>query len=395
MRRSSDERRHVRLAYQKALRPLMRYRKSGPAIEALLPDLRQVDPELRGEAARALEALGWQPETTAQRIDLLIAARRWKEVMHLDGAVERLLDVWKAWIWPEREGASVAESCAGGDSAPAAVTFLAPLLVSERDDLWQSLPVSRALMRIGTSQAIDALIYGGIALPGVGDGVAPRRGKLLCEADGEIVPERLLAALRDSEACDSVRSSAAELLAERKTPNVARALMEVVEGTRPGDRMPIIETGVDLHRTAERMIEKLGPVAADELLRALKESREPYVCAFAAAALGDLADRRAVDPLLTALRRSAAELKAGRKLGNAEALESIVGALGKLGDARAVDPIRECVQDAALLDQGESDACARLGINADRYEDGSWSRSFINEANRALTQLGRPRAAGT
>ena len=82
----------------------------------------------------------------------------------------------------------------------------------------------------------------------------------------------------------------------------------------------------------------LGPPAVPGLIRASRDSN-PSVRRTAAAALGELADLRAVEPLIAALkdesgwvRRDAAE------------------ALGKLGDRRALEPLAE------LLDDIETDA---------------------------------------
>jgi HEAT repeat protein len=119
----------------------------------------------------------------------------------------------------------------------------------------------------------------------------------------------------------------------------------------------------DLRDFAGRALVKIGTPAVDALITTLKDLNV-NVRASAAQVLGNIADRRAVEPLLALLsdayviRKSAVE--ALGKLGDARAVVPLIAelnnpqsdirkpaaeALGKIGDTRAVDPLIAALKD--------------------------------------------------
>lgn len=73
----------------------------------------------------------------------------------------------------------------------------------------------------------------------------------------------------------------------------------------------------------------------------------PFIAARAAAALGDLGDQAAVEPLIAALGHNIPEVRRAAAV-----------SLGKLGDRRAISPLR------ALAARAESDDCFWAAIDA-------------------------------
>jgi len=110
-----------------------------------------------------------------------------------------------------------------------------------------------------------------------------------------------------------------------------------------------------ISRAAAEALGKLGDRRAVEpLITALGDTRfssDPDVCQAAARALGQLGDRRAVEPLITALGGGSCNV---RKIA--------AEALGQLGDPRAVGPLVKAVEyEVPSVRLAAAEALARLG----------------------------------
>ena len=95
---------------------------------------------------------------------------------------------------------------------------------------------------------------------------------------------------------------------------------------------------------------KLGPSAVPQLIQALRDSdREVRACA--AVALGELGDRRGVEPLIAALKDESEQVR-----------RRAAEALGELGDARAVEPLIALLKDGYWVVRCyAAEALAKLG----------------------------------
>jgi HEAT repeat protein len=86
------------------------------------------------------------------------------------------------------------------------------------------------------------------------------------------------------------------------------------------DRLSVTESK-NTYKGATQALVKIGDIALEPLIEALKQSRYPV-----AEALGEMGDARAVDPLIEALEDGQVQTKAAK-------------ALGKIGDPHAVEPL--------------------------------------------------------
>jgi len=126
----------------------------------------------------------------------------------------------------------------------------------------------------------------------------------------------------------------------------------------------------------------------NELIKALRDSNS-LVCDWAARALGEIGDARAVEPLIEALRRDRGDwqdsewflrLEAAEalgKIGNARGIEFFIAALrdsnhfvrrgaaealGEIGDARAIEPLTAALRDSDwFVRQGAAEALGKIG----------------------------------
>jgi HEAT repeat protein len=94
------------------------------------------------------------------------------------------------------------------------------------------------------------------------------------------------------------------------------------------------------HGRIVKVILALGEPAVPRLIEALGEE-DGFVRAGAAEALGEIGDRRAVEPLIAALALPADSEEAE----HVEACVQIVVALGRLGDSRAIAPLIKWLPD--------------------------------------------------
>lgn len=180
--------------------------------------------------------------------------------------------------------------------------------------------------------------------------------KLLDEEDANLVVAacRALAQLKAEAAIERLRP-----LESHPRRDVALAAIEALEQI---GAMPAVDAALARLKLGDVRMDRLASIvrlgderAVPALLAALEAGHEDHVVGTVARALGELGDRRAVEPLLGVMRY--------RRLVS----EDVVRALGKLGDRRAVEPLRAVLQrtdlqsrqvltiDAALLCLGEPD----------------------------------------
>ena len=183
-------------------------------------------------------------------------------------------------------------------------------------------PVVRLLKARGDIKGlIDALYYFR------DDGVRSRAAEALGELKASEAVPQLIRALVDP--APSIRESAAKALGmigdARATGHLIRAL---------GDEW-------EVHRAAVKALEGIGTPAVEALLRNLeflKTIRPVYprngVMGGVIEALGGIGDRRAVEPLMEALKDESSLVR-----------EKAAAALGRIGDKRAVDPLIHALTD--------------------------------------------------
>lgn len=130
----------------------------------------------------------------------------------------------------------------------------------------------------------------------------------------------------------------------------------------------------------------MGEAAVDALVQMLGRNT-PFGSAEAAIVLGEIGDRRAVEPLVVALQT-----------GNMLVAQNAAQALGEIGDRRAVEPLIRALQTrgglimlwaiTSLGQLGDRRAVAPLIAVLDAVESDSLRYTVI----RALGEIGDPRA---
>jgi HEAT repeat protein len=151
---------------------------------------------------------------------------------------------------------------------------------------------------------------------------------------------------------------------------------------------PLSRTGDEVGRALIRLG---SPESADLLAGALSDE-DALVRFYAALALTEMRDARALEPLLVALQDEQRDVR-----------QKAVEALGKLGDARAVEPLIQALNDREnWVRQHAAGALGRLGDRRavepllarlyTRAESNNWDYGTTNAIASALGDLGDPRA---
>lgn len=383
-----DEDSDVRMGAVAALGEIGDKRAVAPLIQALKDE----DGEVRMRVTEALEKLGWVPEEGTDRVRYLIARKEWDELEILgEPAVSLLLQALKDKDSDLRMGAAAALGEIGDARA------VEPLIRALKDEYWNvNKRAEEALGKMG-EPAVDPLIH---ALGNESWGVRKKAAAAL----GAIVDKRavapLMQVLKDEDSV--VRMSAAEalerlgwkpkddlekanyLIAKKKWNELARlgetvvaalipALKDEDSDVRKGAAGALGEIGDaravepliqglndkywDVNKKAATALGKIGESAVEPLLQTLK-AESGVVRWGAVATLGEIRDKRAVEPLVRALKDEyqGVNREAEEALGNIgePAVEPLLNvlkdedsnvrkkaaaALGKIGDARAVEPL--------------------------------------------------------
>jgi HEAT repeat protein len=119
----------------------------------------------------------------------------------------------------------------------------------------------------------------------------------------------------------ATRAASANAVAARKD---LKDIPTLISALNPGYRGVDCRSGVDPTPAVASAVASYGPRALEPLVQALEK---PALRGGAATALGDIGDKRAVDPLLLVMRKG---LMAGFRIE-----PEVYAALGKLGDDRA------------------------------------------------------------
>ena len=319
------------------------------AIAPLVAALEDENPLVRVAAANALDALGWSPADPSMAVARWLATGEWQECVKIGtDAVEPLtaaLGDPNTWV---REAAIKA---LGEIADQRAVEPLAGLLSDQSEDLRVREAAAEALGVIGDPVAVEPLLA------------------VLAWASTD----------RDSEGFlrhedEALHAAVASAIGKIGAPALG-TFMDAFRGWDRGQRLRAVgaldELGWQPDRTevgacywaVKRQWGKcveVGSPAVETLIRYLGSS---YVNDYEAAvtALGEIGDRRAVEPLIAALADGAEYPRLDRGLdASGETRKAAAEALGKIGDACAVGPLIAALEDkdkrvgeaaAAALDQ--------------------------------------------
>ncbi len=336
------------------------------SVAPLVAILMDEDEGWRWTAAAALQSLGWQPTEDTQKATLFISQHKWDEAVTIGAAaVEPLIAVLKRESEKWREGAAKALGEIGDARAaePVGAAFknsngwgesgvkiaaakalvkivdigaVEPLIsVLKGGDKNVSKKAAETLGKIGDARAIEPLV----AALRYSDEERASAAEALVKI-GEAAVEPLAAALKDSNASESVRACAAKALGQIGNP---RAIEPLIEALNDSDwrwvRPSVVEALV-----------KIGEAAVEPLVAVLRDS-DVYLRASIVGVLQSLgwqpsngSDRAifavarrefneaaqmgevAIEPLAAALKDSDYNVRI-----------KVADALGKIGNARAIE----------------------------------------------------------
>ena len=123
-------------------------------------------------------------------------------------------------------------------------------------------------------------------------------------------------------------------LREMRIEEAAEALLQVFKDTEWASRYYLMKATDE--NALDRRLAKIGEPTVPPLIRALTD-KDTGVVKLAAKALGDIGDRRAVEPLIQALK-------------DQEVADTVAWALGQLGDPRAIGPLADLLGNLVLHD---------------------------------------------
>jgi HEAT repeat protein len=330
-----------------------------PAVKPLLAVIHARGEHAR-EAADTLAKLGWIPGQDGNGLAYWIAKREWGKVLEFGAtAVEALIAELKDKDWKVREAASVALGQIGDPRAVAA-------LIGMLEDSSAGKAAAQALVKIGTP-AVDPLIAR------LGDrnwNVHTLVIDALGQLGGPGAVEALIAVLNDRQ--DNAREPAARALSQIGDARALEPLIAALENGGEGVRFAAAAA-------LGKIYSKSGQVprharAVEALIISLKD-KQSRVAQTSATALGQVGAQledgglraRVVGALIEILNN-----------GNGD-LRYAAGALGQIGDPRAVDPLiivlasdkypaRKAAAEALvrLYQSGHLDATCRQKILAQR-----------------------------
>jgi len=309
------------------------------AAEPLLQQLRDERPEVCVKVADALGKIEWTPRDDSDRVRFLLLKGSWVELANMgETALEPMVEALED---PDREVRSTAVRVLGRIGGRRALEALTRVLEAEKDE---SIRWSAVLIMSGIGEeAIDPLT---LALSDpvweVRDSAATTLANM-----GEVAYDPLLRALDSPHGY--ARSRAAKALgnmgdARAVGPlisllgdetdfvrwNAAEALGEIGD---PAAAEPLSQTLLDKDRgiqwRATLALGKMGEPGVQVLLQALEEGGA-YTTQDLIAALADLGEMRALEPIVRALGSTTKEVR-----------WNAIIALGKLGDPTAIGPLAE------------------------------------------------------
>jgi HEAT repeat protein len=352
------------------------------AVEPLIERLGDEVSVTRLAAAKALDKLGWEPNTDEHSVVYLLAKHDWDAFVKWGGpAVEPLI---KALGDSDKDICKAAAGAVGQIGDARAVEPLITALRDRRVVVRKS--AAGALGKIGDGRAVEPLIkalgdeavtsMAGSGLVATGRKEMPVR-EAAAGALGEIGDERAVEPLMGVLSDDNwrVRRNAAGALDELgwipETDGQRAAYLiasmdwkTLVEWGAPAVE-PLIKTleddDIEVRKAAVATLGKIGDERAVEPLMGVLSDDDWRVRGSAAEALGKIGDERAIEPLIKGLERgNSAVARALGEIGDARAVEPLIGALsddktwvrksaaealGEIGDRRAVEPLIKALGD--------------------------------------------------
>jgi len=180
----------------------------------------------------------------------------------------------------------------------------------------------------------------------------------------------------------ALQVSAASILGNTNDPRAIEPLLEAMKREASAEATEEEKTNAESVRSgAADALEAMGPAAVEPLIRVLESSESENARVNAASILGDIGDKRAVVPLINAL-------KDGSKNVRAAAAES----LGTLKDRRATLPLMEALKDSDPVTR--VNAATALGTIADKTATQALINVVMDKTEReqvrtaAITSLG-------
>lgn len=295
--------------------------------EALVDALQDTDSSVRLRAAMSLGKVGALGSNRAYRKSMR-ALRNLRDSPDL----EALIGALQARTYQGGSEAAWALAFVGGweavdalvmalhDASPDAPRMEAALAL--RDHVSKSGDLAEALLHPNGRRTMDSLVQA-LRDPSVSEYIGLTLSKW-----GPGAFETLIALLQGGDS--RLQHWSAEALAELGDDRVLTRLIDTLGAEGPPGE------------AAARALAKLGPPAVEPLISKLKKRGSAAARSRAAWALGQLGDRRAVDPLLTALRDERGVLKV-----------AAVEALGELGDDRARERLAALVRMPVRVRTGD------------------------------------------
>jgi len=314
-------------------------------VKGLTKALKHHDTSIRARSALALERLGWKPKDDAERLNYLIAKNDWNELAKLaEPTVKPLIKAYRS----ERDN-SVRRgivSALGKRGDAKGQEFLVKVLGKDPDSQVRC-EAATGLAEIGDARAIGPLIK---ALKEHPDGRVSDAAKWALAKIGEpALVSMFLYLFKGKDSSDDFkRHRVARAFGGQGGEKATRLLIQALK-----DKETNRSTRVYM---ADALGEIGGEKATEALIQALTDE-DVFVRNMAAIGLGKIADPRAVDPLIHALKDvSTAYGWKGWKVRDAATL-----ALSQIGD-QAVEPLIQALKNEDWLVQyGAARALGEIG----------------------------------
>ena len=346
------------------------------AVRPLIVALRYGDDNLRKEAVKVLEEVGWSPESISEKISYLFVAEDWNGLAYVgEPAVEYLITALKDekdWLIRRDIIRTLGKI---GDKRT--VEPLSNVLKNENE--YVKKVVAQALGEIGDVKAVKPLLS--LCSASEKSEVRKQAENAILQIGKPGIPA-LMSSLENEDAW--ARSSATSLISRIAGPEEAIELLatflkyEPITSDRYSNRLQIVEylseiggrgvveiltnllddTSHYVRKTAAKTLIKIVKPGVEPLIPVLK-NKSWYLRYQAATLLGEIGDTKAVEPLIALLEdyNTNVRIKAVHALGeirdkraveplimslkdrNEGVRRSAIWALGKIGDKKAVEPL--------------------------------------------------------
>ncbi len=289
------------------------------AVEPLVASLEDENKNVRWKGAEALHNMGWEPKSKAERIPLLIAMRRWDELMRAEEpSIRALIECSVATREYARHGYFLYPLAALWEIGPSAVPPLIDALCDQASTLAVRVMAGLSLGVIGDTRAIEPLVR---IFRDRNEDMALRESMgLALQCMGEAVLQPMIATLTSRDADDVARVSAVANLAAMGEPAIeglADALRDERGEVRAFAVFGLAATGhpkaikairsmpeekdTIIGRDIDKLLDLFDPPSLDQLLSTVAHF-DPITRRLAAIALGNIGDCNAVESLTRAFR---------------------------------------------------------------------------------------------